>query len=128
MIPGLSVWLADEIPSTQRGRVMGGLTSALFLGVFASPIAADSMSAASGTRGVCLSAGALLPLMASLLWVTRGQLSALTGAADGEVEIHDTDVDEAGVGVKLEKLDVVPSPKDEAGRCAKHAVLASILH
>jgi MFS family permease len=38
MMPNLNVWLADKAPEWIRGRVFGGLTSAVFLGQFSSPI------------------------------------------------------------------------------------------
>ena len=36
LIPNLYVWLADETPVHLRGRVIGGFTTALFLGQFLS--------------------------------------------------------------------------------------------
>lgn len=38
LIPNLNVWLASEAPEKVRGRVLGGLTTAVFLGQFLSPI------------------------------------------------------------------------------------------
>lgn len=54
LIPDLSVWLADETGARSRGRVLGGLTTALFLGVFVSPVVGQPLNAAVGFRGVCL--------------------------------------------------------------------------
>jgi MFS family permease len=76
--PNLSVWLADETPPALRGRVLGGLTTAVFLGIFLSPIVGQPLNTAIGFRALCLSAGALLLVMASLFWVMRNQLRSLT--------------------------------------------------
>ncbi|ADJ15453.1 major facilitator superfamily protein [Halalkalicoccus jeotgali B3] len=37
LFPNLNSWLADHAPEASRGRVLGGLTSAVFLGQFLSP-------------------------------------------------------------------------------------------
>jgi MFS family permease len=79
LIPNLNVWLADETPPALRGRVLGGLTTALFLGQFLSPIVGQPVSAIVGLGGLYLSAGALLLVIAPLFWVTRNQLRLLTG-------------------------------------------------
>jgi predicted MFS family arabinose efflux permease len=38
LIPNVNVWLSAKVPSATRGRVLGGLTSCMFLGQFSSPI------------------------------------------------------------------------------------------
>ena len=79
LIPNVSVWLADETPLQLRGRVLGGLMTALFLGQFLSPIVGQPVSGIVGSGGLYLSAGALLLVIAALLWVMRNQLRFLTG-------------------------------------------------
>ena len=79
LVPNLNVWLADETPPALRGRALGGLTTALFLGQFLSPIVGQPVSAVVGLGGLYLSAGALLLVIAPLFWVTRNQLRFLTG-------------------------------------------------
>jgi len=74
LIPNVSVWLADQTPLPLRGRVLGGLMTALFLGQFLSPIVGQPVSAIVGLGGLYLSGGALLWVIAALLWVTRHQL------------------------------------------------------
>jgi len=78
LIPNVSVWLADETPLELRGRVLGGLMTALFLGQFLSPIVGQPVSGIVGLGGLYLSGGALLLVIAALLWVTRNQLRFLT--------------------------------------------------
>jgi len=78
LIPNVSVWLADETPLELRGRVLGGLMTALFLGQFLSPIVGQPVSRIVGLGGLYLSGGALLLVIAALFWVTRNQLRFLT--------------------------------------------------
>ena len=79
LVPNVSVWLADETPLELRGRVLGGLMTALFLGQFLSPIVGQPVSGVLGLGGLYLSGGALLLVIAALFWVTRNQLRSLTG-------------------------------------------------
>jgi MFS family permease len=79
LIPNVSVWLADQTPLQLRGRVLGGLMTALFLGQFLSPIVGQPVSGIVGSGGLYLSAGVLLLLIAALFWMTRHQLHSLTG-------------------------------------------------
>ena len=79
MVPNLNVWLANETPAALRGRVLGGFTTALFLGQFLSAVVSQPVSAAVGLAGLYLSAGALLLLMVPLSLVTRRQLRLATG-------------------------------------------------
>jgi MFS family permease len=86
LIPNVTVWLASETPSPLHGRVLGGLASALFLGVFLSPIVAEPISAAIGFHGLCLGAGASLLVMASLVSVSRNRIRSLTDFTPRERE------------------------------------------
>lgn len=78
MMPNLNVWLANESPPASRGRVLGGLTTALFLGQFLSPIVSQPVNAAVGLGGMYLSAGALLWVMVPLSLATRKGFRYLT--------------------------------------------------
>jgi MFS family permease len=113
--PSLSMWLADATPTPLRGRVLGGLTTAIFLGVFISPIIGQPVVTAMGFRTLCLSAGVLLLLMAALFWVTRHQLNALTGPMRLDLRSLDTDTDrgEAETAAVLRSLDVSLTTEEE---------------
>ncbi len=37
-LPNMNVWLNAKVPAAQRGRVLGGLTTCIFLGQFCSPL------------------------------------------------------------------------------------------
>jgi MFS family permease len=116
LIPNLSVWLADETPSALRGRVLGGLTTALFLGVFISPFVGEPMSAMVGFRGVCLSVGTLLLVIGPLFWLARDQLHALTDPAPRQIEIPNTGGGEVETDIHLRGLDVGRAPKNDGGQ------------
>ena len=44
LIPNMTVWISAAVPDTIRGRAVGGLSTALFLGQFLSPIIAQPVS------------------------------------------------------------------------------------
>lgn len=87
LIPNLTVWLAGRTPASLRGRVLGGLTTALFLGVFFSPIVGQPVSAAIGFRGVCVTVVALILVTELFLWMVRGRLRHLTESTPLDAEI-----------------------------------------
>jgi MFS family permease len=78
LVPNLNVWLADETPPAERGRALGGLTTALFLGRFLSPIVGQPVIASVGSGGLFLRAVALLLLISPLFWVMRRQIRSLS--------------------------------------------------
>ncbi len=51
LLPNLTVWLTERSPEHRRGRLIGGLTTALFLGQFLSPILAQPVIAQNGYGG-----------------------------------------------------------------------------
>lgn len=69
MMPNLNVVLAGKTPEPVRGRVVGGLTSALFLGQFFSPFMAQPVIQALGAGGVFSAAG-LLFLALGLVFIS----------------------------------------------------------
>jgi MFS family permease len=79
LIPNLNVWLASASPPELRGRVLGGLMTAMFLGQFLSPIAGQPVSTAVGMGGAFLSAAVLVLLMVPVSVVARRQLRTMTG-------------------------------------------------
>jgi len=56
-VPNLNAWLAGEAPAALRGRALGGLTTALFLGQFLSPLIAQPIIQTTGDGGVYLVMG-----------------------------------------------------------------------
>jgi MFS family permease len=115
LIPSLSVWLADQTPSPLRGRVLGGLTAAFFLGVFLSPIVGEPVSAMVGFRGVYFSVGVLLLVIGPLVWVMCDQLSSWIESVSGEMEVPNVGGGEVETDVQLDRPDVALASKDELG-------------
>ncbi|MFC6662260.1 hypothetical protein [Deinococcus multiflagellatus] len=77
MFPNLYAWLADLTPPAWRGRVTAGMSSAVFLGQFLSPLVLASSAGheaqgfAAGAALAAVMGGALLAL--SLRPVPRAQ-------------------------------------------------------
>lgn len=63
MMPNLNVLLAGKTPEPVRGRVVGGLTSALFLGQFFSPLLSQPVYQTWGPHGVFAASGLLFILL-----------------------------------------------------------------
>jgi MFS family permease len=70
LTPNLNVWLANETPASLRGRVLGGFTTALFLGQFISPLVGQPISAQVGISGLYLAAGAMVLVLIPIARVT----------------------------------------------------------
>ncbi|MCP4361027.1 MAG: NmrA family NAD(P)-binding protein [Chloroflexi bacterium] len=68
--PNNSVWLASVTPSLLRGRAVGGMTSALFLGQFFSPIITQPLIQQIGIANTFATAGAASILVAALFAAT----------------------------------------------------------
>lgn len=70
-IPNLTTWLSSFTPPAMRGRLIGGLTAAVFIGQFLSPLAAQPFVEAYGTAGPFVAAAVLLLLLAGLAFLLR---------------------------------------------------------
>lgn len=67
VIPNLNLWVAGLVPAARRGRALGGLVSAIFLGQFASPLLLQPVVSALGASGAFLVTGAAAGLGAVVL-------------------------------------------------------------
>jgi MFS family permease len=76
MFPNMNVWLTTEVPVAVRGRAVGGLTTAIFLGQFMSPIAGQPIVENFGLSTLFLGSGAVLLGFALLLALFRRPLLA----------------------------------------------------
>ena len=72
-VPNLSTWLSSFTPPAMRGRVMGGLTAAVFIGQFVSPLVAQPFVNAYGTAGPFLAASVLLAVLGGVAWGVRNK-------------------------------------------------------
>lgn len=77
VVPNLYLWLANETPLAIRGRVLGGFTTALFLGQFLSPIISQPIRLASSIEITILIVGAFLLALVPVIFASRRQLSLL---------------------------------------------------
>ncbi len=75
-IPNVNLWATAAAPASLRGRVLGGLTTAIFLGQFVSPIAGFPIIERWGTSGAYAAASGLLVLMAAAYGIAALQSRA----------------------------------------------------
>jgi MFS family permease len=66
LMPNMNVCLISVTPASFRGRVLGGLTTALFLGQFVSPILSQPLNAAVGLEVTYRLAGVLMLCMGAI--------------------------------------------------------------
>jgi MFS family permease len=66
LMPNMNVCLTSTVPGSLRGRVLGGLTTAFFLGQFVSPILSQPLSGAVGLDVTYRLAGGLLVGMGAI--------------------------------------------------------------
>ena len=78
IIPNMYVWMADETPVQIRGRVIGGFTTALFLGQFLSPIVSQPVISSFAVANTFLVAGLLMLAVVPFIFVARGRLRLMT--------------------------------------------------
>jgi MFS family permease len=67
MLPNFNLWLTTEVPEAARGRALGGLTTAVFLGQFLSPVVAQPAARALGLSGSFTAVGLVLAVLAPAL-------------------------------------------------------------
>ena len=65
--PNVNVWAVSITPSHMHGRVIGGLTTFLFLGQFLTPIFIEPIGKQIGLGGTFLVAGLIAILLVFLL-------------------------------------------------------------
>jgi MFS family permease len=82
-----NVWLVSSVPAAVRGRAVGGLTTALFLGQFMSPIFSQPVIRQFGLAGAFGVAGIVALLLAAVFMVVVCRESANeTAVSRSEVE------------------------------------------
>jgi MFS family permease len=77
MVPNLYAWLASEAPSAIRGRVLGGFTTAIFLGQFLSPLLSQPVTDAYDVRAVFVMAATLALIVVPFIYLGRHRLRTL---------------------------------------------------
>ena len=80
LIPNSNVWIVTLSPESMRGRIVGGLTTAIFIGQFISPFLIQPVLALTSAKGIFAVAGfgllfiALAYLGFNLLNLRNGQI------------------------------------------------------
>lgn len=73
LLPNASSWLTEIVPDNLRGRSVGALTMAFFLGQFLSPFVSQPLGAGFGIGNSFIIVGAALFLIASGLFFVKAQ-------------------------------------------------------
>ncbi|HAX75415.1 MAG TPA: MFS transporter, partial [Cyanobacteria bacterium UBA11372] len=81
LMPNMTVWVSATVPDAVRGRALGGLSTALFLGQFLSPILTQPVSQKAGLGLTYAFSGALLLVLGIAFIVTKQQVMALTAVS-----------------------------------------------
>jgi MFS family permease len=76
--PNMYVWLANSAPLAIRGRALGGMNTALFLGQFISPILSQPVVVNYDLGRLFLVAAVLILALVPIIFAARGRLRALT--------------------------------------------------
>jgi MFS family permease len=82
LLPNMNVWLNVITPPPQRGRILGGLTTCMFLGQFLSPFAVQPIAQQWGLQTAYLFAAGLL-FTIGLLIATGLVLTTSSGTSQG---------------------------------------------
>jgi MFS family permease len=78
--PNMYVWLANSAPLAVRGRILGGMNTALFLGQFLSPIISQPLVVTYDLERLFMIAAILILALVPILFTSRGRLRAMTAA------------------------------------------------
>jgi MFS family permease len=78
LMPNMTVWLSAAVPEAVRGRALGGLSTAMFLGQFLSPIVTGPLTKAVGLGAVYAITGGFLAMVAIGFAVFKAQIRRLT--------------------------------------------------
>lgn len=78
LMPNMSVWLSAAVPDDMRGRALGGLSTAMFLGQFLSPIVTQPLTKTLNLGGIYALTGGILVAIALGFTVFKSQVRNLT--------------------------------------------------
>jgi MFS family permease len=67
LLPNMNVWLNAKTPPAQRGQILGGLTSCIFLGQFCSPLVVQPIAQNFGLQSAYAIAAGILFLLGLLI-------------------------------------------------------------
>ncbi len=78
LMPNMSIWLMTTVPEAIRDRALGGLSTAIFLGQFLSPIVTQPFTKTLGLGTVYAITGGILVVIALGFAVSKTQMLTLT--------------------------------------------------
>jgi MFS family permease len=78
LMPNMSIWLMTTVPEVIRGRALGGLSTAIFLGQFLSPIVTQPFAKMLGLGAVYAVTGGILVVVALGFAISKTQMLTLT--------------------------------------------------
>ncbi len=78
LMPNMSVWLSTAVPDAIRGRALGGLSTAMFLGQFLSPIVTQPLTKTLGLGGIYAATGGGLVILGLGFAIFKSQVRNLT--------------------------------------------------
>jgi MFS family permease len=87
LMPNMSIWLMTTVPESIRGRALGGLSTAMFLGQFLSPIATQPFAKTLGLGKVYAIAGGILIIIALGSAIFKPQLLILTRVRPSKIRV-----------------------------------------
>jgi MFS family permease len=78
LMPNMTVWLSTAVADAIRGRALGGLSTAMFLGQFLSPIVTQPFTKILSLGGVYTLMGGCLVIIALAFAIFKSQVKHLT--------------------------------------------------
>jgi MFS family permease len=85
LMPNMSIWLMTTVPEAIRGRALGGLSTAIFLGQFLSPIVTQPFAKILGLGKVYAIVGGILVVIALASAIFKPQLLTLTRVRTAQI-------------------------------------------
>ncbi len=85
LMPNMSIWLMTTVPEAIRGRALGGLSTAMFLGQFLSPIVTQPFAKTLGLGRVYAIGGGILVIIALSSAIFKTQLLTFTRTRSSEM-------------------------------------------
>jgi MFS family permease len=79
LMPNMSVWLSSVVSDETRGRALGGLSTAMFLGQFLSPIVTQPLTKVMELGQIYALTGGMLTIVALGFAMFKSQIRSLTG-------------------------------------------------
>jgi MFS family permease len=85
LMPNMSIWLMTTVPEAIRGRALGGLSTAMFLGQFLSPIVTQPFAKTVGLGKLYAIVGGILVVIALSSAIFKPQLLTFTRARPSKI-------------------------------------------